>query len=281
MTGSHAETGAGRWNGMEHLAHTVARWATPARFGWTAAGIIALLGVLGILDTAGAIDAPVLDLDREYNIPPIFSAALLSCAAVFAAFYGAVRVDKGPQMRPAALLAVLFLFMSADEFGQIHERLEDATGIDFEVLYAPLVAACGVAWLLVLRRLWPRVGPRLLLMGGAAAWVVAQALEDLQWHDDIGNGVHANGYEVMMVIEELLEMAGTWMFCLALLIPVAAAAAEAGRSAAPLRGGLRNPSGAVDQAEECAEDLGEVLHEDHGRYPQPNGRPVTPRHGAR
>jgi len=209
---------------MEQIAHTLGRRVTPAGLAWTAGAGIALLGALGILHTAGAIDAPVLDLDDEYNVPAVYSAALLGAAAVLAVLYGAVRLDDGPRMRAGATLGAALLFLSADEFGQIHERLEDATGVDFMVLYAPVVAVCGVAWLFVLRRLWPRVAPRLLFIGGAAAWVIAQLLEDLQWHDDIGDGVHAEGYDVMMVFEELLEMAGSLMFCLALLMPIAVAA---------------------------------------------------------
>jgi hypothetical protein len=209
---------------MEQLAHSVAAYATPARFARVAQAGIVVLGVIGILHTAGAIDVPALDLDREYNVPSVYSAALLSCAAAAALFYGVVQIDDGPRIWSAVLLAVLFLFLSADEFGQVHERLEVATGVDFEILYAPLVVVCGVAWLLTLRRLWHRVGPRLLFIGGAAAWVIAQALEDLQWHDNIGDGIHAHGYAVMMVFEELLEMEGSLMFCLALLIPVALAA---------------------------------------------------------
>jgi hypothetical protein len=209
---------------MEQFAHRVAGYATPARFARIAEAGIVVLGITGILDAAGAIDVPALNLDGEYDVPSVFSAALLSCAAVAALMYGAVRLDDGPRIRSAVFLAVLFVFLSADEFGQIHERLEDATGVDFQILYAPLVAVCGVAWVLTLRRMWPRIGPRLLFIGGAVAWVIAQALEDQQWHDNIGNGVHAHGYTVMMVFEELLEMQGSFMFGLALLIPVAVAA---------------------------------------------------------
>ena len=227
---------------MEKLAHWVGRNVTPARFAWPAAAGIVVLGMIGILHTTGVIDVPLLDLDDEYNVPSVYSAVLLSCAAAAALLYGAVRVDDGPQMWPAVLLAVLFAFLAADEFGQIHERLETATGVDFMVLYAPLVLICGIAWLLVLRRLWHRVVPRLLFIGGAAAWSVAQLLEDLQWHDDIGDGVHADGYNVMMIFEELLELEGSWMFCLALLMPIAAAAALSRAGGATQRASQGHPS---------------------------------------
>ena len=242
MSVAHVSSPMRRSTGMERLAHFVGRYVTPARFAWPTAAGIALLGVIGILHTTGVIDVPVLDLDGEYNVPSVYSAVLLSCAAAAALLYGAVRVDDGPQVWPAALLAVLLAFLAADEFGQIHERVEVATGIDFMVLYAPLVLICGVAWLLVLRRLWARATPRLLFIGGAAAWSISQLLEDLQWHDDIGDGVHAKGYEVMMIFEELLEFEGSWMFCLALLMPIAAAAALSRADDAKQRASQGHPS---------------------------------------
>ena len=170
---------------------------------------IALLGVLGLIysDRFGSR----LNLDSEGAPPAWYSAGLLASAGVLALLRGRLR-PRTREGLPWLLAGAFFLFMSLDEVFGVHEELEASTGIDWQLLYAPLVAVGAIAWLGVLRLLGP---PRLalaLFVAGAVAWLAGQALEAIQWS---GNRfVHPE----TVVPEEVLEMTGSGLFALALLI---------------------------------------------------------------
>jgi hypothetical protein len=102
--------------------------------------------------------------------------------------------------------------MGTDELIQIHENLGASSGIDWQILYLPVLAAGGACWLGALRRMWEFESERLLWLGGAVAWIVAQMLEfavDHHWTLLIGEIAWA---------EEILEMSGSSMFLLALYL---------------------------------------------------------------
>lgn len=166
-------------------------------------GVVAALGFLGALTAHHDVHSRWFDLDGEYNLPALWSSVLLLAAGGLAAL-----VARRPGWRVVAGLGLLFGFMGFDEAVAIHERLEALTGIDWEVLYAPVVAVGAVAWLTVWRRARSVVWARSALVAGSAAWAVAQFLEKVQWHGD----VQAAHYELMMVPEELLEMTGSLLF---------------------------------------------------------------------
>ena len=163
----------------------------------------------------------LIDLDGEANVPALWSGALLVAAAASA------RATAGADSRGARWpwwpLALLFLFMAADEVLRVHEWLERLTELDWQVLYLPVMAAAAAAALTAVLRL--RESPRLVagLLAAGAAWMLAQVLEALQWDDDR----QVSGYGKLMVGEEILEMAGSLGFTLTLL-----AAAERFRSRA-------------------------------------------------
>lgn len=152
----------------------------------------------------------VLDLDGDWTLPAAFSALLLACAGLCACAVGRRRVFD---LRGSAyLLGALFVLMGFDEAFQFHERLESATGVDWQLLYLPLILACGTAWLIVARALGRLRSAQVLMVLGGLAWLAAQVLEQVQWD---GN-VQVAGYEAMMVVEETLEMGGSALFLLAL-----------------------------------------------------------------
>lgn len=170
-------------------------------------------------------------LDAEGTPAPIFSALVLVGATALALVNGLARPAR--QGMPLLLFAPLTLFMAADEAFSFHERAEELTSIDWQVLYLPLVAVCGIAWAWILTRTLRRPAERLLWLAGAGAWAVSQLLEDLQWDDRVGVLAHA----WMIVPEEALEMAGSSAWLLALLLlartPLAAGALTGTDSAAP------------------------------------------------
>ncbi len=178
--------------------------------------VIVILAALGFgVHHAGVPSA--FDLDGEYDVPALWSGLLLLAAA--AATWSA-RHRLG---RRVVAVAVLFAFMGVDEVVSIHERLETATGVDWPLLYLPLIVVGGVAWLRVLRRLRgdgeggsaSRL-PAWVWVLGAAAWGVAQLLEFWEWDGDVKRAQ----YFPKMYLEESLEMLGSAAWLLAMLLAV-------------------------------------------------------------
>lgn len=195
-------------------------------------GTIALLGVLGAaysqakpggrLDFTGLRSVP-LGLDTEYSIPALFSGALLLAAAY--AGYLAAKVAASRRDGRALLAFGAFLaFMAVDELLALHEGLEALVGVPWQVLYAPVILIGGLMWTATLVRVWGQREARLCLVGGAAAWFVAQLLERVQYED--GKLVH----RWTILPEELLEMTGSTLFGLALVLFVRAGMARRERS---------------------------------------------------
>ena len=117
-------------------------------------------------------------------------------------------------------MAVLFAFMGLDELFEIHEALERALGVNWVLLYLPLVLAGGIGWLATLRTLLRehRVAAA-AWAGGAVAWAVAQLLEVWEWDGD----VMRPAYYPKMYLEEGLEMVGSigWLAAMVLVLHAA------------------------------------------------------------
>ena len=155
-------------------------------------------------------------LDQERNVPSAYSASLLGFGAIAYWYAGRVRLLGG--RNEWYVFGALLLLMSADEFTEIHERLEHATGVDWQLLYLPVVAAAAVAWFAVVRRLHD--GHRAALIAGAAAWFIAQVFEELETK---AGDVKVAAYDQLSFAEELLEMTGSALFLLAIYGLVVAA----------------------------------------------------------
>jgi len=189
------------------------------KVGWKTVGalllsMILLLGVLGIL-AVPVHEKPGtwlrwVDLDRELNVPMAFSAFLLAASGWLV--IQLVRV--GRLKRGAIALGAFLIFMAIDEMVKVHETLEKVTGIDWQLIYLPIVLIAGLGWLSIW--LTGDVLTRILWAGGAACWVLSQGLEAIQWGGLFTDGDKVAGYTVMMVAEELLEMTGSALFLLTL-----------------------------------------------------------------
>lgn len=175
--------------------------------------VVASLAVLGLLAKA-LPDTPLgwWDLDSEGGGAAIVSAllSLLAAAAL------AVAVRRSPTtVWPGEAIAAVVAFMAADEVFEIHEYVQRSAGVDWVVVYAPALVAFGVAFLVLLRR-WGLTSPQsTLLAAGAAAWVVAQLLEVVQWD---GGVPRESIYLESMAVEEILEAAGSALFLLAAVV---------------------------------------------------------------
>ena len=170
--------------------------------------VTAVVAVLGI-EAHRRGEPQLLVLDAEATLPAAWSGFLLVLAAA-----AAVTTARSQGARwPWWALALLFGFMAFDEVVGLHEWLERHAGVDWQLLYLPLMGVGAAAALVALWRLrrLPQLAVGFAASGGA--WAVAQALEALQW--DGGHPV--NAYGAMMVAEEVLEMAGSLGFAFTLL----------------------------------------------------------------
>lgn len=190
------------------------------KFDWRFLGavlatIIVVFGCLGVLvNTHPDIVLKLFNLDKERNFPTLFSAALLLGNAVFVGML-IRRRELSPLSWP---LAILFGEMACDETLRLHENLEDLTGLDWQIVYLPLILMAGLAWLGFLRRFWNERPVRWLWPAGAAAWIVSQFSEAAAWGWwGLLPNQEAQGYVAYVVAEETLEMTGSALFLLALV----------------------------------------------------------------
>jgi hypothetical protein len=190
---------------MERPGHIPGRLAVLFAASLLITGLCALFGLLYEL---GVVGWARFSLDREYTPASIWSALLLLFAAIAAA--RAARTRDG---FARGSLAVLFAFMACDEAFGVHESLEKATGVDWQVLFAPIVALAAIAFFVVLRGIVRR-DVWWALIGGAGAWTVAQLFEKLEWH----GAIEQPHYRAMMLSEETLEMLGSTLFAAAFAI---------------------------------------------------------------
>jgi hypothetical protein len=166
---------------------------------------LVVIGIFGVVDTIRAATnshSPLLEqmnLDGELNVPSFWSGGLLLAAALVAT--GVARLNDALRV-PWAMLAVLFAFMAGDEIVQLHERVAYHTGVNWQLIYLPLMLAAAVAWASVVRR---DRSSRLGLLLGAAGWLVAQILELLWYYGKLPLRVEATP-------EEIAEMLGSLAF---------------------------------------------------------------------
>lgn len=204
---------------------------------------VALLAAIGMLTAAGiaVISNPnsgPWDLDGELTVPAAFSAILLISTGVLAIAAGRMRIDEQPRVWRS--FGVLVVVMALDEIFAVHEVAEARMAVDWQILYAPLIAACGVAWILVARALWQIRQAFFFMLLGAGCWLASQILEIAEW---TSTDQRVTNYDLLMTIEESLEMIGSG--CLLLAIYTALRRHSLGL-APP---GVRSAGGRVDRRE--------------------------------
>ena len=175
--------------------------------------IIGIFLVAGILQRVSFPGWAVANLDSEVSIATSFSAALLWLGSFW---WLLVAFNAQPRSRPLWVWWLIVGWLALDEGNAIHERLERWTGVDWQLLYLPLLAVAGVTWALVVRRF--RVNRTIvgLLVGAAGVWGIALVLELVQnWG---GVPIRASIYDPTMIVEEILEMLGSLQLLIAAML---------------------------------------------------------------
>lgn len=194
------------------------RRVDPARLARIEGATIIVLGALGGIRGYFELHVHLVDLNAEWTIPSVFSSALLFFASALAISFAALVGKRRRDSVAGVALAVLFTFMAIDELAGIHEFLDSLSSIPWQGIYLPIVAAGGFAAI----SLTPRAGPLpiLLFKLGIAAWFISQLLDVIENRGFGGELV----YPILVLPEETLEMAGSSLFGLALLVAIRNAA---------------------------------------------------------
>jgi hypothetical protein len=197
---------------LERRVLGLAERADPAAMAVPVLAIICLLGILGVIYNS--------DLSSPFNMEHEgMPAADWSAAVLFGSgslFVAARHLMPTHRRVPWLVLGVFLCYMSLDEFTVIHEHLELATGIDWQLLYVPIVLPGALAAVTVLRDLLTvtRVAG-LVFVTGIVCWVVSQIFERLEWSSStvpVRPG--------LIPPEEVLEMTGSALFGFAALVAV-------------------------------------------------------------
>jgi hypothetical protein len=185
-----------------------------------AGAVFAVIATLCALGIAHNLEPSPFNMDSEAVPPAYWSALLLWAAAGLALLAVPAGAIPARRTRNWLFLGGLFAFMGLDEWRAIHETLESTTSINWEILYLPIVIPAGVAWLAIVSTLWRehRLAASMMI-GGAICWVLAQGLENYQW----GSGLHESDvllHPGTIPAEETLEMSGSALFGLALMLVI-------------------------------------------------------------
>lgn len=171
----------------------------------------------------------LFNLDREYNLPSLFSTGLLGGCALLLRAIGQRAAALGDRWAPSwRLLGGIFTFLALDEWFSIHEILilpdlakwAGLPGFLKQIWVIPAVIAVGWgAW-----RFWPfwrQLPPKLRgrsLLAGCLYVSGALLMEMVGGAYSADQGQQNLTYALLTVVEEVAEMLGTTLFLWALLV---------------------------------------------------------------
>jgi hypothetical protein len=173
---------------------------------------------------------PMFYVDAEQNVPTLFSVALLLIAALHLFVIASLERDRGSKWVPHwTVLGLGFLFIAADEFISLHEKLTTpiraiAGGVAGDAFYygwvavgLPLVLFLGVFFWRFLTALpalprWRFLIAGALFVGGALFLEVLGGMTAARW------GAMSVTHSILATLEETLEMLGSILFVRALML---------------------------------------------------------------
>ena len=169
-------------------------------------------------DTAKGL-IPLFDLNTEANIPTFFSVLMALFRVVLLAIVGLeARHRASPDARYWLVLAAGFLFIAYDEAFQVHEKMTQPMqnmlgngdlGFLHYAWVVPAIAAVLVATLFFFKFLvrLPRATALRLLTAGALYLGGCIGIELISGNYFTAHG-YSLGYNLLVIVEEGMEMAG-------------------------------------------------------------------------
>ncbi len=179
----------------------------------SAGAAMTVFAIFGILQRTAFPSWRLANLDSELSVATFFAATLLWAAA---AGWLLVALAAQPPARSVWVWWLALAWLAIDEGNAIHERVEKWSGVDWQILYLPILAVAGMAWWGMLRRYRNQERIDRLLLAGAAAWAVTLILELVEFWG--GEPAVASIYNPAMITEELLEMTGSTVFFIAAVL---------------------------------------------------------------
>lgn len=187
------------------------------------------------LDKFEKLFSRLFRLDREMNLPTLFSTMLLLAAALLLLCLGSRQAGSPPEERRYWLgLGAVFIFLAVDEFVKIHEIFinpvrialdtEGALRIAWVIPYGIATAALALIyvrfwWGLPHRARWLILLAAGLYVGGAVGFeMVGSAYIDSQGYPYGSSDVYSDRvYFALISVEEIGEMLGMIVFIYILL----------------------------------------------------------------
>ena len=175
--------------------------------------VITVFAILGILQRTAFPSWDLANLDSELAIATYFSAALLWTAA---AFWLLVALSTRTRVRSLWFWWPVLAWLALDEGIAIHERVEKWSGVDWQILYLPILAIAAIAWWGVVRTYRNQQHINRWLLAGAVGWAFTLLLELIEhWGGEPATPIL---YNTAMVTEETLEMVGSTIFVIAAVL---------------------------------------------------------------
>jgi hypothetical protein len=179
--------------------------------------------ILGSIAYPGGGDLRAFDLNKEQTFPATFSGALLLAAGGLALLNGLVRSESVSGRRWWIVLALVFVFLGIDEIAALHEAVQDRVHVWGQAVLAPVVLVGIYAWWVTLLRLRDEPPAGNLFLLGAGAWIISQLI-DAAFNEHWGWTI---------VPEEIVEMAGSALFAVALFVALRRVVASASTQPQP------------------------------------------------
>lgn len=193
-----------------------------APFEWRQAALLLAVAVVGLsalgafYDFTGRLHWFQVsgEIRDGFFVPVLFSFGVLFGAGVVAVLRS--RWAETPTEQYAWIGVGVFLaFMAFDELLMIHESVEFRTGVDWQLIYLPVVAVGGVAYLWLLGRM-PRWSlEQVMWLAAGGMWAVSQVFEKIEYR---AGDVPVAHFRVYDGIEKVLQFTGSTLFLLVALL---------------------------------------------------------------
>lgn len=209
---------AGRLGALRRQAESWIEASSPRRLALVLALVVTAFALLGGLLIAldeeylgpvqqASMPLQWFDLNQELTFPAYFSGLLLAAMAGLAVLVSSLPAARRGGPLPWLAMAAIVAVLAFDEIVDLHGRAQRVTEVEAQVLLAPLIVVAALVGLVLLRRIWPDRQVLIMFAGGGLAWALAMAIDP---------ATHPGS--PLAFPEELLEMVGSALFVLALLV---------------------------------------------------------------